>query len=103
MIILNTIFHGLTDLHEYLRNKSGFLEASQEEKEAWKYDTPLWTSPSNFIGCDLIYRGEEVGSITDVHIHTTNSGQKAISFNTASGNYKFSYSEVRFFNKLYDQ
>lgn len=103
MIIIDQTFKGATDLHEHLRTQAGFKEASKAEQEAWKYDTPLWTSPSNFIGCDLIYHGDEVGPITEVHIHTTKRGQKAISFNTANGNYKFSYSEVRFFNKLYGQ
>lgn len=101
MIIIDQTFKGADDLHEYLRTQAGFKEATQEEREAWKYNTPLWTSPSNFIGCDLIYRGEEVGPITEVHIHTTARGLKAISFNTAKGNYKLSYSSVRFHNKLY--
>lgn len=103
MVIIDKTFSGALDLHQHLREQSGLKQASQEEKEAWKYDTPLWTSPSNFIGCDLIYRGKEVGPITKVHIYTTKRGQKAINFNTASGSYKFSYSEVRFFNRLYDQ
>lgn len=103
MVIIDKAFSGISDLHQYLQRQSGFKEALKAEQEAWKYDTPLWTSPSNFIGCDLIYRGDEVGPITEVHIHTTKRGQKAISFNTANGNYKFSYSHVRFFNRLYGQ
>lgn len=105
MIIINKVFKGASELHAYLRERAGFIEATKEEKEAWNYDTPLWTSPSNFIGCDLIYGGEEVGAIIGVYIRKSfhkKSTNKVISLETESGYYKFSNSSVRFKNALYD-
>lgn len=101
MIIIDRTFKGAKDLHAYLREKAGFFEASKEEKEAWIYDAPLWTSPSNFLGCELIYHGEDVGPITMVNIGTTHRGNKNLSFETEKGSYKFSYCHVKFFNKLF--
>ncbi len=103
MIIIDRTFKGTEDLHEYLRTLSGFIEATKEEHEAWIYDAPLWTSPSNFLGCELIYRNENVGPIVAVNIGTTHRGSKNLSFDTLKGSYKFSYCHVKFFNKLYDK
>ncbi len=103
MIIIERTFKNAEELHEYLRNKSGLVKATDEELDAWNFGIPLWTSPSNFIGCDLIHKGEEVGPITGVHIITAvSSGRKTISYDTEMGNYRLTNCLMRFHNKLYD-
>jgi very-short-patch-repair endonuclease len=105
MVIIDRAFKGAEDLHAYLRERAGFKEATQEEKENWRYHTPLWTSPSNFIGCDLIHKGKEVGKVIAVSLRPSLNKQsttKVMSLQTESGCYKFSNCDIRFKNALYD-
>jgi len=105
MVIIDRAFKGAEDLHAYLRDKAGFKEATPEEKANWRYHTPLWTSPSNFIGCDLIHKGQEVGKVIAVNLRPSLNKQsttQVMSLQTKSGCYKFATCDIRFKNALYD-